>query len=58
MAHYCVSCGKVRNWSKCIHKCKEGFRQLRDDEVYEMYKDLVQIKVDDLYIKNLKVPLG
>ncbi len=31
---------------------------LRDDEVYELYKDLIQFRVDDLYIKNLSVMLN
>ncbi|MBE5850917.1 MAG: hypothetical protein E7298_12425 [Lachnospiraceae bacterium] len=57
LAHYCTSCGKVRNWSKCIQKSENGYRELRDDEVYELYKDLIQVRVDDLYLKNLQVSL-
>ena len=57
LAHYCTGCGKVRNWSRCIQKSENGYRELRDDEVYELYKDLIQFRVDDLYLKNLQVPI-
>ena len=58
LAHYCTNCAKVRNWSRCIQKSEDGYRKLRVDEVYELYKDLIQVRVDDLYLKNLQVPLN
>ena len=40
LAHYCTNCGKVRNWSRCIQKSENGYRELRDDEVF----DSVEVK--------------
>lgn len=57
-AEYCSICGKVGN----IHffeseKTEEGYyRQLDYDEVYELYPDLEQIHVHDIFVKHISVP--
>ena len=58
LANYCTKCGRVRDWEWCRKKCENGYMLLRDDEVYELYKDLIQFRVDDIYLKNLSILLN
>lgn len=55
-ATYCTICGKIGD----IHffeteRSEYGYRQLDYDEVFEMYKELEQIPVADIFQKYIPV---
>lgn len=55
-AAYCKICGKIGD----LHffeteKCEFGYRGLDDDEVYEKYKHLEKIVIDDIWQKYVPI---
>lgn len=59
-AIYCNVCGKIKNiafWE--TERTNEGYyRTLNNDEVYEKYKDLEKIYVDDIWQKYVPISEG
>lgn len=56
-ATYCKICGKI-NKDKFLEadRCDDGFyRLLHDDEIFEKYKDLEKIYVEDIWQKYVVI---
>lgn len=56
-ATYCKICGKIGDLNFFeSEKCEDGlYRMLHDDEVFEKYKDLEKIYVEDIWQKYVVI---
>ena len=55
-ATICKICGKIGDLRFYeTEKCEFGFRGLDDDEVFEKYKDLENIIIDDIWQKYVPI---
>lgn len=60
LATYCSICGKVQNWQVPVSHGeivggKKCARQLTSEEVFEKYRELERVKVEDIFIKYIPV---
>ena len=56
-ADYCKICGKIGdvNFFEMIPCGNAAYRKLNDVQIFEKYKDLVQIEVDSLWNKYIPI---
>lgn len=56
-ASYCVICGKINNQQLFeTVPCENGYlRMLNAEEIYEKYKDLEKVYVDDIWQKYVSI---
>ena len=56
-AAYCKICGKIGDvkFMELIRCGNNTYRKLHDTEIFEKYKDLVQIEVDSLWQKFIPI---
>lgn len=56
ISSYCHICGKVYNVSMCVEENENGMRTLLSDaEVFEKYKNLEHVKVDNIWNKYIPI---
>ena len=56
---YCTICGKIHNWKRPTEKIESGcYRMLKDEEVFEQYKNLEQIHLENLWQKYVSITKG
>lgn len=59
LASYCTICGKINNWKMPTIKIETGgYRMLNSQEVFAMYSELEQFKVDNLWNKYIPIVKG